>query len=228
MSAAFPSTAVLRAGRRPILLAWLVAAPVTAAIVLAGIWMSGGVITNDFAVAMWLTVAWMAIAGLGAAGIALRSPVLRWPVLAGYAVTAGVVGALLGSSMFFDDVVSERVARAGVGGNAVAAAGTFEPARHAASGQARAIELGTGGRVLTLTGFEVDNGPDLRVYLVAGAAATEDDVDDVVDLGRLKGNKGDQQYAIPSTVDLNRHATVVIWCRAFSALFARAPLRRRG
>jgi hypothetical protein len=26
-------------------------------------------------------------------------------------------------------------------------------------------------------------------------------------------------------VDLDRHATVVVWCRAFSMLFARAPLR---
>ena len=48
---------------------------------------------------------------------------------------------------------------------------------------------------------------------------------DYVDLGRLKGNKGNQQYGIPDDVDVRRYSTVVIWCRAFTALFARAELR---
>jgi electron transfer DM13 len=202
----------------------LLAAPVTAVIVLVGIWVSGGVITNDFTLAMWLTVAWMGLAGLGALGVAWRSRGFRWPVLVGYVVTAGAVGLVLGSSMFFDDVVNEQVARAGTAGNTALAAGNFEPVRHEASGQAHAIELADGQRVLTLTSFAVDNGPDLRVYLVAGPAASEGEVDDVIDLGGMKGNKGNQQYTIPSGVDLERHSTVVIWCRAFSALFARAPL----
>jgi Electron transfer DM13 len=79
--------------------------------------------------------------------------------------------------------------------------------------------------VLTLTSFEVDNGPDLRVYLVAGAARDESEVDDSKDLGALNGNKGDQQYDIPCGLDLDRYSTVVIWCRASSVNFARAPLR---
>ena len=41
--------------------------------------------------------------------------------------------------------------------------------------------------MLTLTDFDVANGPDLRVYLVAGPARTEADVKDLVDLGGLKG-----------------------------------------
>lgn len=202
----------------------LLAAPVAAASVLTGIWVTGGLITNDFTLAMWLTAAWMALAGVAALAIAWRSRGFRWPVLAGYAVTVGAVGLFLGSSMFFEDVVNERVARAGAGGNTALAAGSFEAVRHEASGQAQAIELADGRRVLTLTSFAVDNGPDLRVYLVAGPAASEDEVDDVIDLGRLKGNKGSQQYTIPTGVDVERHSTVVIWCRAFSVLFARAPL----
>ena len=78
--------------------------------------------------------------------------------------------------------------------------------------------------MLTLTDFDVDNGPDLRVYLVAGPARSEGEVDEFVDLGALKGNRGDQQYEIPDGVDVGRYATAVIWCRAFSVLFARAPL----
>lgn len=225
MSEAIGTAPTLRERRSPArLFLRMLAAPATAAIVLVGIWVSGGVITNDFTLAMWLAVAWMALAGLAALAIARRSRAFRWPVLTGYAVTAAVVGVVLGSSMFLDNVVNEQVARAGTGGNTSLAAGTFEPVRHEASGRARAIELADGRRVLTLTSFAVDNGPDLRVYLVAGPAASEGEVDDIVDLGGLKGNKGNQQYTIPSGVDLERHSTVVIWCRAFSALFARAPL----
>jgi hypothetical protein len=91
-------------------------------------------------------------------------------------------------------------------------------------GVATAIDLARGGRVLTLTGFEVDNGPDLRLYLVAGDARGEQEVRDFVDLGELKGNRGDQQYRLPAGIDLSRYSTAVVWCRAFSVLFARAPL----
>jgi hypothetical protein len=87
------------------------------------------------------------------------------------------------------------------------------------------IKLARGGRVLTLTGFETDPGPDLRVYLAAGRARDEGEVTDFIDLGGLKGNQGDQQYKLPVDADLRRYTTVVIWCRAFSALFGRATLQ---
>jgi hypothetical protein len=215
----------------------IVAVPLVAGAVLAGIWLTGGVITNDFAVAMWLTAGWMALAGVLCLAIAVASRTLRWPVLGAYAVTAAVAGVSLGWSQVFDTEVNERVAVAAPPAAAPAPAaaaperprnvrlraGTFEPVRHPAKGRATVIELAEGGRVLTLTGFEVDNGPDLRLYLAAGRAGSEGEVDDFVDLGRLKGNKGDQQYALPDDLDVDRYSTAVIWCRAFSVLFARAP-----
>jgi hypothetical protein len=215
----------------------LAAIPVVVIVVLLGIWATGGVITNDFALAMWLTAAWMGVAGLACLAIAARSEALRWPVLGAYVAVAVAAGAYLGSSTFIDDVVDEPVATAapvpaaGEPDRAAAPprnvrlrAGRFEAVRHPATGAATAIRLAKGGRVLTLTDFDVDNGPDLRVYLVAGPARSEDEVDDFVDLGALKGNRGDQQYEIPDGVDVGRYATAVIWCRAFSVLFARAPL----
>lgn len=63
------------------------------------------------------------------------------------------------------------------------------------------------------------------MYLVAGRARDESQVEAFEDLGGLKGNKGNQQYDIPRGLDLSRYSTVVIWCRAFSVNFARAPLR---
>jgi hypothetical protein len=102
--------------------------------------------------------------------------------------------------------------------------GGFESLAHSATGRARVIETPGGKRYLTLTDFEVDNGPDLRVYLVAGDARQESDVDDFEDLGGLKGNKGNQQYEIPRGLDIRRYRTAMVWCRAFSVAFARAPL----
>jgi hypothetical protein len=223
--------------RRAPIAARLLAVPVTAAVVLAGLWVTGAAITNDFGIAMWLTVAWMGLAGCLALAVAVRSRAFRWPVLVGYLVTAGAAGAYLGSSVVFDDVVHERVATAPPAAapvegeepdraeprNVRLRTGRFESVRHPATGAATAIRLARGGRVLTLTDFEVDNGPDLRLYLVAGPARSEDEVRDYVDLGALKGNRGDQQYELPADVDLDRYPTAVVWCRAFSVLFARAP-----
>jgi hypothetical protein len=211
----------------------LLSIPLVVAIVLLGIWVTGGLITNDFAVAMWLTAGWMAVSGLACLAIAVRSRGLRWPVLGAYVAVAVAAGAYLGSSTLFDDVVNEQVATAAAPAavraepdrprNVRVRAGRFRSVRHDASGTATVIRLAKGGRVLTLTNFDVENGPDLRVYLVAGPARSEDEVDDYIDLGALKGNKGNQQYEIPDDVAVGRYSTAVIWCRAFSVLFARAP-----
>lgn len=226
----------------------LASIPAVVIVVLLGIWVTGAVITNNFAVAMWLTVGWMLLAGLVSLAIAVRSAALRWPVLGAYVLVAVAAGGYLGSSTLIDDVVDEQVATAAPVADATGSAvdaeptttgrpgraasprnvrlrvGRFEAVRHPAAGTATVIRLAEGGRVLTLTDFDVDNGPDLRIYLVAGPARSEGEVDDFVDLGRLRGNRGNQQYEIPDGVDVDRYATAVIWCRAFSVLFASAPL----
>jgi hypothetical protein len=226
-----------RTKRRTPRIAQLGAAVAVVVLVLAGIWASGGLITNDFALAMALTGIWMGIAAAGCLLIAWRRPGLRVPVLAAYLLTAVVVGAYLGRSTLIDDEVNERVVRVSPPATDGAAAdderprnvllgrGRFEPVAHSVNGTATTIRTAGGRRVLTLTSFEVDNGPDLRVYLVAGPARDEAEVEDYEDLGALKGNRGNQQYDLPRDLDLDRYTTVVIWCRAFSVNFARAPLR---
>jgi hypothetical protein len=206
-----------------------------AALTAVGVWVTGGLITNDFGVAMGLTTGWLVLAGIASVGIALRRRGLAVAVLGAYLLTAGAIGVYLGRSMFLDDTVNERVVTAtpraagsGSGSaprNVKLGRGTFQPVAHSVRGMATTIRTAGGARVLTLTGFEVDNGPDLRVYLVAGPARDEAEVDDFVDLGALKGNKGNQQYELRRGLDLDRYTTVVIWCRAFSVNFARAPLR---
>ena len=88
---------------------------------------------------------------------------------------------------------------------------------------------GTGVRVLNFEQFEVNNGPDLKVWLSAAAAPTADaDITDneFVALGVLKSNTGDQSYEIGADVDLAKYGSVVIWCEQFAKLFSAAPLQK--
>jgi hypothetical protein len=199
----------------------LAVTPVIAVVVLAGVWITGALVTNDFAVSMGLTAGWIAFSAVTCLAVAVRSRLLRWPMLGGVAAAAAIAAAYLGPAVVGDRVVDERVA-APTQQNVRLRAGRFQPVRHDARGVATVIRLRGGGRVLTLTHFAVANGPDLRVYLAAGRPRTEGDVRDHIDLGGLKGNEGDQQYRIPRGTRLDRYATVVVWCRAFSVLFASA------
>jgi Electron transfer DM13 len=110
--------------------------------------------------------------------------------------------------------------------NVLLSLGRFESLEHETTGVAQAIEVRSGGRVVTLTDFETDNGPDLRVYLSTADADQGSAGQEFVDLGGLKGNVGDQQYEIPRGADLDRLTKVVVWCRAFSVGFGAAALGR--
>jgi Electron transfer DM13 len=109
-------------------------------------------------------------------------------------------------------------------GNIQVAAGRFGDIAHPGTGRAAVVELPSGERKLTLTRFETDAGPDLRLYVSTGDPASGD-LGDFEDLGELKGNVGNQQYTLPKDLDLKRYSTVVVWCRAFSVAFTSAPLR---
>jgi hypothetical protein len=90
---------------------------------------------------------------------------------------------------------------------------------HKAEGVAKVITLADGKTFLRLENLKATNGPDLYVYLSTGK-----DVSDIVNLGRLKGNIGNQNYEIPTATDLSKYDTVLIWCKAFSTLFGSAKL----
>ncbi|WP_372790729.1 DM13 domain-containing protein [Paraconexibacter sp.] len=97
---------------------------------------------------------------------------------------------------------------------------------HEASGRAAVVRDGR-RRLLTLSrSFRIDPGPRVRVYLVAGRVRGDGDVKRFVDLGRLKGSRGSQQYRIPAGTNVARYRTVVFWCVPFSQAMAKAELRR--
>ena len=131
------------------------------------------------------------------------------------------------SPLFIDEVVSEELP-AGLVATAVAA-GRFRDADrvHRGQGTAQLLRTGTGAHLLRFTDFEVTNGPDLEVWLVA-----EPDPQSSADvlqsqwlsLGQLKGNVGDQTYVIPEGTDVTAFGSVVVWCEQFSVLFSPATL----
>ena len=106
------------------------------------------------------------------------------------------------------------------------AEGSFRSLAHSTSGTAAIVELADGRRFVRFEDLDTDSGPDLRVYLseapASGEAGAIDDA--VVDLGALKGNQGNQNYAIPEGVDLDEVMSVSVWCRRFSVGFGVAPL----
>ena len=105
--------------------------------------------------------------------------------------------------------------------------GSFYAIAHLGKGQALVYQLADGSRILRLQDFEVDNGPDLHVYLVPINPVLDSvgvEIPGSVDLGKLKGNIGDQNYEIPADLNLSQYQSVVIWCQPFRVPFIAAPL----
>jgi hypothetical protein len=104
--------------------------------------------------------------------------------------------------------------------------GNFRGVSHEGKGVAAIYEVG-GKRVLRFTEFEVSNGPDVQIYLVAANDANDDATvtnAGFIALGPIKGNKGDQNYDLPADVDINKYRAVTVWCKRFGKNFATAPL----
>jgi len=108
------------------------------------------------------------------------------------------------------------------------ASGRFRSLEHRTTGTVRVIALPDGGRVLRIENLDTSNGPDLRVYLseLPATFGLHDYGERYVELGKLKGNRGDQNYAIPAGTDLLKYRSLVIWCVRFKVGFAVAPLDR--
>src|SRR5262249_19790985 len=104
-------------------------------------------------------------------------------------------------------------------GSKVLAKGEFHKVEKAGKGMGTVYRLADGKRILRLTGFETDNGPDLHVRLIAASDAVDTasaGKAEFVELGKLKGNKGNQNYDLPESVDLGKYRVVSIWCNRFS------------
>ena len=104
--------------------------------------------------------------------------------------------------------------------------GAFASGAHATSGTATIYKLDDGSRILRLSNFSTSNGPKVHVIL-ADHAISGNNVEDAksVDLGDLKGNTGNQNYAIPAGVNLCDVKSVAIYCERFKVNFGSANLK---
>ena len=112
----------------------------------------------------------------------------------------------------------------------VQASGRFVSHEHRTKGTVAVFRLPDGARVLRLTGLDTSDGPDLEVWLSDAAVIEGKAGWHVFDdgryrsLGQLKGNHGNQNYAIPADVDLSAFKSVSIWCNRFNVSFGAAQL----
>lgn len=109
--------------------------------------------------------------------------------------------------------------------------GTFHGKVHQTSGRATIYQEPDGKLILRLTDFKTSNGPDVHVVLIAATDADDNanflkSDTERVELGKLKGNEGDQNYEIPAGTDLSKFRTVSIYCERFNANFGAAPLEK--
>jgi hypothetical protein len=90
---------------------------------------------------------------------------------------------------------------------------------HTVNGTASIYEM-SGKKIVYLSPYMSQNGPDLRVYLSKDGDAT-----DYINLGKLKSTSGKQSYAVPGNPDVSDYKFVIIWCQQFTVLFGVAELK---
>src|SRR5262245_11274309 len=131
--------------------------------------------------------------------------------------------------LFVNEKVNEAFPAAQAATNSTTAlfTGHFRGIAHDTKGTATIYEVSGGKRILRLTDFATSNGPDVHVYLVAANDAADNAAvksAGFIDLGKIKGNQGEQNYDLPADFDPNRHHAVTIWCARFGVNFGTAPL----
>ncbi|MGW0334454.1 DM13 domain-containing protein [Streptomyces sp. NPDC003011] len=112
------------------------------------------------------------------------------------------------------------------------ASGELISHEHATSGTVKLVRLADGSHIVRLEDLDTSNGPDLRVWLTDAPVQEGEagwhvfDDGEYVSLGKLKGNKGSQNYTLPDGIDPARYTSVSIWCDRFDVSFGAAELVR--
>jgi len=103
-------------------------------------------------------------------------------------------------------------------------AGAFYGIDHAAEGTATVYEQ-DGKYVLRFEDdTDIQNGPDLYVWVLPSDDYDAAALDERIELGKIKGNVGGQNYELPDNFDPDVHHSVLIWCLRFGVPFAAVPL----
>jgi len=151
--------------------------------------------------------------------------------LIGISVLLGAWWAFRPEKLFINQRVNEAAPAALSSEPEALYTGKLEGKIHQTSGRATIYRTADGKEYLRLSDFTTSNGPDVHVLLVrAKDKALDQEIVkgefDNVEIGTLKGNQGDQNYDLPSSVDLNKYQAVAIYCQRFHAIFGVARLEK--
>ena len=130
--------------------------------------------------------------------------------------------------LFINERVHETLPTANASSVQAIESGVFYGIAHPTVGTATIYRMGDGALMLRFTNFRTSNGPNVHVYLVAADDAKDGEIvrhAGFIDLGPIKGNIGDQNYALGPDADLSKYRAVSIWCQRFSVNFGAASLR---
>ncbi|MGH2582623.1 MAG: DM13 domain-containing protein [Anaerolineales bacterium] len=103
----------------------------------------------------------------------------------------------------------------------------FYSIAHQGRGRANLYLTESGALVVRLVDFQVEDGPDLHVYLTSEDPVLDregEELQNSLDLGELKALLGDQVYEIPEGTDIESYNSVVIWCVPYLVPFAAAQI----
>lgn len=108
--------------------------------------------------------------------------------------------------------------------------GQFISHEHETTGTASIIRNENGQHQLVFENLNTSNGPDVHVWVSAGevveglAGFKSADAHERIDLGVIKGNKGNQVYDLPADFDASKWKSIDLWCDRFNVSFGAAPL----
>jgi hypothetical protein len=102
--------------------------------------------------------------------------------------------------------------------------GAFYGIDHGAEGTATVYEQDDRFVLRFEDDTDIQNGPDLYVWVLPSEDYEGGDPDEFIDLGKIKGNVGGQNYELPADFDPTKYRSVLIWCLRFGVPFAAAPL----
>jgi hypothetical protein len=129
--------------------------------------------------------------------------------------------------LYINERVHEELPSTNVGSTQTIESGVFYGIAHPTEGTATVYRMGDRALMLRFTNFRTSNGPNVHVYLVAADDAKDETAlhASFIDLGPIKGNIGDQNYDLGTSLDLSKYRAVSIWCKRFSVNFGVAPLK---
>lgn len=116
------------------------------------------------------------------------------------------------------------------GAPAVLSEGTFLTHEHNTTGTAKLLRLADGTTIGRLENLATSEGPKVVVRLsdapvIAGKRGYHTFKSGRhVDLGALKGNRGNANYAVPADVDVVGLTSISVWCDRFNVSFGAAQL----